>query len=400
MTIESIKTPSPKQADSKRAKPRKPRPDFPLFPHLTGRWAKKVRGKLEYFGKVEGDPKGQKALARWLDVKDDLLAGRRPRPKDGDGLSVADLCNRFLTTKKSLLVAGELSPRTFDDAYRTCESVIEAFGKTRIVEHLTPSDFEKLRTRIAKRCGAVRLGNEVKRVRGIFKYAFEMDLIQVPIKFGPVFKVPKQRIVRLEKDAKGKKLFDASQIQKLIESATPVMAAMIYLGANAALGNADVGRLELRHLDLKTGWLNFPRPKTGVDRRCWLWPETIAAIKAAIEQRPAHKDDANAALVFVTAQGHSWHKDTPDSPVSKEFTKLLKAAGYHRPGLGFYTLRHVFATVAGDTLDQAAIDCVMGHAPPKDDMRARYRQEVSDERIKRVGKYVRAWLFGKKGGAR
>lgn len=69
---------------------RKPRPDFPLFPHETGRWAKKVRGKLNYFGKTTDDPKGEAALLKWLDEKDDLLAGRKPRAKTG-GLTVGEL---------------------------------------------------------------------------------------------------------------------------------------------------------------------------------------------------------------------------------------------------------------------------------------------------------------------
>jgi hypothetical protein len=31
-------------------KPSKPFPDFQLFPHITGRWAKKIKGKLHYIG--------------------------------------------------------------------------------------------------------------------------------------------------------------------------------------------------------------------------------------------------------------------------------------------------------------------------------------------------------------
>ena len=51
---------TPRAARSK-SKPAKPYPGFPLFPHATGRWAKKILHKFHCFGKIADDPKGEQA---------------------------------------------------------------------------------------------------------------------------------------------------------------------------------------------------------------------------------------------------------------------------------------------------------------------------------------------------
>ena len=115
------------QMSKRRAKPAKPRPDFPLFPHATGRWAKKIKGKLHYFGPwADADA----ALARYVEQRDDLYAGRKPRRK-GQGLTVKDLVNKFLIAKKARVDAGELALGTFGDQYKTCKRVLSVFGRHR-----------------------------------------------------------------------------------------------------------------------------------------------------------------------------------------------------------------------------------------------------------------------------
>ena len=124
-------------------KPEKPYPGFPLFPHSNGLWCKKVRGKLVYFGPWR-DPDA--ALQRWLDQRDDLMAGRRPRKKgDPDALTLADLVNRYLTSKRDAVATGEITALTFRNVHGSMAMLIDHFGRDRVVCDLHPEDFGEQR---------------------------------------------------------------------------------------------------------------------------------------------------------------------------------------------------------------------------------------------------------------
>jgi len=146
-------------------------------------------------------------------------------------------------------------------------------------------------------------------------------------------------------------------------------------------------------MDLKGGWLNYPRPKTEIARRIPLWPETVKALRVVMKNRPEPKSPEHAPYVFITKYGGTWFKETSDNPVSKEFAKLLKDTDLKRDGLNFYALRHTFETIGGDSRDQVAVNAIMGHAPESNDMSAVYRESVSDERLQAVVDHVRGWLY-------
>jgi integrase len=394
-------------------------PEFPLSIHKgQERWCKKVRRVVHYFGKIADDPQGIAAEELWLEQKDDLIAGRVPRAKaDTEALRVGDLCNEFLDHKERLRDNGELSPRTFRGYYDTCAEVVEVLGRNRAVADLTPNDFGKVRAALAKTRGPVALGNEIQRVRSLFKFAFDQGLIVAPVRFGQSFAKPKMDVVRRAREAHrakhGDRMFEAAEIRQLLDGTTVqgedgksrtipgaslALRAMILLAANGGLGQSDLAALPIRAVDLDEGWVDFARVKTAIPRRIPLWPETVEAIRQWLPRRPTAKDEADAGLLFLTRCGTPWvkisaEKGSPCDSVGLEFGKLVRSMGLKRPRVAFYALRHGFETVAGETADQVAVDAIMGHVPQG--MAGVYRERIGADRLRRVAEHVRAWLFPK-----
>jgi hypothetical protein len=81
------------------------RDKFPLTKHPTGQHCKKHKGRTYYLGSDRDD-----AMRRFATEWDDIKAGRAPRRRT-DSISVADLCNHFLTAKRERVRSGEMTPR-------------------------------------------------------------------------------------------------------------------------------------------------------------------------------------------------------------------------------------------------------------------------------------------------
>ena len=114
-------------------------------------------------------------------------------------------------------------------------------------------------------------------------------------------------------------MFAPVELRRLMQCAGPEFRAMILLALNAGLGNGDLAQLKTS--DIQGVWLDYSRPKTGIERRVPLWPETREALAAVI--RP--DDD----LVFVPSTetlGRVRARPAPPAQSGRSSPKCVRAS--------------------------------------------------------------------------
>jgi len=358
---------------STERKPDKPYPDFPLYAHGSGQWAKTIRGRKHYFGPWDN---WKAALDEYVKHRDALYAGRAIGAR-----GVADvryLLNAFLTSKEVDAQNGVILQSTFQEYFRTCTRVAACLGKDTPVTTLGPRDFERLRQSF-NALAVTTQKNEVARCRVLFNWAYESGTVEAPLRYKMLLKAPPARLLKRAANER-KRLLSSGQVLALLNAASGPMRAAILLGVNCGLGGRDAALLEAKHLDLKGGWLQYPRPKTEVDRRCKLWPETIAALRSLPKR---------TGQVFQGNRGQSLASDSGTS-IPHRFEAVAKAAKV--TGYGFYCLRHTYRTIAARSKDREAVAKTMGHSIGT--IEAVYTHDIDEDRLANVADIVRSWLYG------
>lgn len=367
-----------------KKKPSKPRKDFPLYAHASGKWAKKIKGKLYYFGKWD-DPHA--SLREYLERLPYITAG--VPFKSGSRITVDDLNKAYLESLTSKRQGEVVGVRHLNDMRRTCRDFAEHVGGGRDIASLGPQDFTRIYKEISRSLSPVTVSNFVARVSSIFSWAYENQYLETPMRFGADFKRIPARLLRKMRSDRSKQLYSPEEVRSLIEVSNPPMNSFILLAINSGIGPTDISILcgdHFKEID-GTWWIDFPRTKTYVERRFPLMKETADSLKPI---------RAGRKLMFKTKYGKPWVRATESgsniNAISQEFTKIRKKSIVTRPGASFYDLRHTFETIAGDCKDQVAVKHIMGHADHS--ISAVYREEIQDDRLIAVVEHVRQWLFG------
>jgi len=366
----------------------------PLFHHGNGQWARKVRGRLRYFG-TDLDA----ALKRWAAEKDHLLAGLDPPRLDGEP-TVAELGNLYLADCRQRIADGKVRGDHTLRVMPALQKLIDGLGGSARLTKATPTAWSKVRRLLdlskdeSRRMAPATVKADAARCRAFLNWVKRQRLVAGEIHHAGALDPPAKRELRIAKSAMGSRLWDAGDLRATIEAASVQFKPVLLLAINAAFGIADIAAIKRSQIRPSTEYLDLARNKTGVPRRVWLWPETREAIAVAVAKRAEPHRQRFVDRLLLTPRGLPWHRIEDGRPIDSgcsELRRTVERAGLTTPRT-LYDCRRTFRTVASAVCDLEAINCAMGHEGSGEG--TTYMQGISDDRIRRVCDHVRQWLFG------
>ena len=381
--------------------PAKPYPEFPLYPHNNGQWAKKIRGRTLFFGSWK-TAEWDAALARYLDERDALYAGRPPDRDDPNAMTCDEWLNRWVAEKQDEAEAGTITAQHAAGCKYTAKRMLAITGRQRPAVGVDRACLLKIRKAFATG-SPVSLKSHLTRVRMAIHWLERRHGVQV--RLDDELASPPKRALRLHASAR-RKHWEPAEIAKIIDTENLRMRAVLSLVANCALETHDLAALSWSHIEQIDGrWFHTcPRPKTGLPRLAMLWPRTVGALEAAGLWTP----DDDGLIVRSHTGGPVWAENPSGTrtdlvsrkarAVIREQLKPWAEADDPRNGIGVLGLRHSFRTIADAAMDRDATELIMGHSPGhiadgNAAMAATYRHRIGYDRVRAVAEFVEAAIW-------
>lgn len=356
----------------------KPYPNFPLFASSNGCWRKKIAGKKRSFGPVrwpnakEYDLSWRAALTAYHNYLEAKAHGNAITA-DPRACSIRLLHDSFLTMKHEEAEKGDIKPRTFADIRTFLREYRDVIGTDVTVGELEadPSPIHEYLAKVDAHYGFHAFNRRMQYIRSSWNWAANATaggLLDRPFKWAGLHKQkPMKTFRRQRRHARAAGIqttFEADEVAALIEHSlkgwrlSPQVRAFVLLGYFAAYGNTDLAELPAtavtvyekaetffvqgRREMIPAGWaiLDFPRPKTEIDRCAIVPPIVVEALRSVQAlKRPATRETRH--LVFRTEGGRPVvydviHRDaseliqrtTPTDNVAASFVRLMKSIGW------------------------------------------------------------------------
>ena len=165
----------------------------------------------------------------------------------------------------------------------------------------------------------------------VFLLGQDERLIEEHVQFGKAFKPPSRKSLRRSRrtmqQEDGKRMFNAKVLRSISKECDVHLRAMVHLGINCGFGQTDCATLPLSAVDLTHRVVEFPRPKTETERRCFLWPETVTSLKQSLEPRPEFDNDRHPGLFFLTRKWNPWVRHVERKRSDGQITLVTHARG-------------------------------------------------------------------------